>query len=73
MFQDLSRSSEASLFRDSDALRRSDSECPAETKSLIPRGNRHLSRNDLFELTTNNESSFRACMYPIMSRNRDSV
>jgi hypothetical protein len=31
VFQDLSRSSEASLFSDSDALRRSDSECPAET------------------------------------------
>lgn len=64
----LSRSSEASLFRDSDALIRSVSECPAETKSLIPTSKRHLSRKDFLELTTNKESSFRACIDdPLMS------
>lgn len=51
----------ATLFNDEDALSRSDSEWAEETKSLIPTGRGHLSRVDLFETTTNMDSSFKAC------------
>lgn len=49
------------LFNDSDAFRRSDWVCAAETKSLIPMGSRHLSSVDLLEATTKTESSFSIC------------
>lgn len=49
------------LFKDSQAFTRSASEWAAETNNLIPRGRRHLSSIDLFEVTTNTPSSFKAC------------
>jgi hypothetical protein len=48
------------LFKDSLALSRSESEWAADTNNLIPTGKRHLSMVDLFEVTKNTESSFNA-------------
>ena len=53
----------ATLFSEAHAFCRSDSEWAAETNSLMPTGKRHLSRVDLFETTTNIDSSFKACKF----------